>query len=79
MARGLTPLAPRGDMAWGLTPGDINGAQALEDLVKADDAAYHNMIALVIPVMSEGIILLAKEIDALKALVEARDNDANAG
>jgi hypothetical protein len=37
------------------------------------------VIGRMIPVINEGVILVAEEIDALKALIAARDDKPDAG
>jgi len=50
----------------------VSGPGALEDV--ASNAALIQVIGRMIPALDEGGLLVAKEIDALKALIEARDD-----
>jgi len=51
----------------------VFGPEALEDV--ASDAALVQVIGRMIPALNEGVLLVAKEMDALKALIEARDDE----
>jgi hypothetical protein len=55
----------------------VFGPEALEDIDR--DAALMQVIGRMIPVINEGVILVAEEIDALKALIAARDDKPDAG
>ena len=55
----------------------VFGPEALEDIDR--DAALMQVIGRMIPVINEGVILVAKEIDALKAVIAARDAKPDAG
>jgi hypothetical protein len=55
----------------------VFGPEALEDIDR--DAALMQVIGRMIPVINEGVILVAEEIDALKALIAARDDKSDAG
>jgi len=55
----------------------VFGKDALFDHVKGNEAAFLRVVARILPVFSEGGILFAKEIDAIKAAIEARNDESD--
>ena len=52
----------------------VYGFDALAAYVRDNEAAFLNIAARTLPVLNDGILLVAKEIDALKAEIEARND-----
>lgn len=55
----------------------VFGDDALHAHLQANEAASLNAVARMLTAVSEGIVLIAKEIDALKAAIEARDDKSD--